>query len=158
MGRIPHEKVSEADGEVVPADHIVKGVEISKDRYVIVDSHELVPFVPLATKSIDIEQFVDPAELDPLLFDTTYFVTPAAMAAKPCALLVRALQSTDKVANLRVRDARSSVHGRVARRRRTADASTLAYHADLGTGPALARRAEASQGRCSTRPAARSSC
>jgi DNA end-binding protein Ku len=101
MGRIRYEKVSEADGEVVPAEHIVKGVEISKGRYVIVDPDELAPFVPLATKSIDVEQFVDPAQIDPVFFDTTYYVAPAAMGAKPYALLVRALQSTGKVALVR---------------------------------------------------------
>jgi DNA end-binding protein Ku len=101
MSRIRYEKVSEADGEVVPAEHIVKGVEISKGRYVIVDPDELAPFVPLATKSIDIEQFVDPAEIDPVLFDTSYYVAPAAMGAKPYELLVRALQSTGKVAIVR---------------------------------------------------------
>ena len=101
MGRIRYEKVSEADGEVVPAEHIVKGVEISKGRYVIVDPDELAPFVPLATKSIDVEQFVDPAEIDPVFFDTTYYVAPAAVGAKPYALLARALQSTGKVAIVR---------------------------------------------------------
>jgi DNA end-binding protein Ku len=101
MSRIRYEKVSDADGEVVPAEHIVKGVEISKGRYVIVDPDELAPFVPLATKSIDVEQFVDPAEIDPVFFDTTYYVAPAAMGAKPYALLVRALQSTGKAAIVR---------------------------------------------------------
>ena len=67
MGRIRYQKVSEADGEVVPAEHIVKGVEISKGRYVIVDPDELAPFVPLATKTIDVEEFVDLAEIDPVL-------------------------------------------------------------------------------------------
>ena len=55
MSRIRYQKVSEADDEVVPAEHIVKGVEISKGRYVIVDPDELAPFVPLATKSVDVE-------------------------------------------------------------------------------------------------------
>jgi DNA end-binding protein Ku len=55
----------------------------------------------LATKSIDVEQFVDPAEIDPVLFDTTYYVAPGAVGAKPYALLVRALQSTGKVAIVR---------------------------------------------------------
>jgi DNA end-binding protein Ku len=70
-------------------------------RYVIVDPEELAPFVPLATKSIDVDQFVDPAEIDPVLFDTTDYVAPAASGAKPYALLVRALQSTGKVAIVR---------------------------------------------------------
>src|SRR6478609_4292728 len=59
MGRIRYLKVSEETGEEVPAEHIVKGYEISKGRYVIVDPADLEPFVPLATKSIDIDEFVD---------------------------------------------------------------------------------------------------
>ena len=51
MGRIRYHKVSEETGEEVPSEQIVKGVEISKGRYVIVDPDELAPFVPLATKS-----------------------------------------------------------------------------------------------------------
>jgi DNA end-binding protein Ku len=101
MGRIRYEKVSEADGEPVPAEHIVKGVEISKGRYVIVDPDELAPFVALATKSIDVEQFVDPAEIDPVFFESTYYVAPAATGAKPYALLARALASTGRVAIVR---------------------------------------------------------
>ena len=51
MSRIRYVKVSEETGEEVPSEHIVKGVEVSKGRYVIVDPDELAPFVPLATKS-----------------------------------------------------------------------------------------------------------
>jgi Ku protein len=100
MGRIRYQKVSEADGEVVPAEHIVKGVEVSRGRYVLVDPEELAPFVPLATKSIDVESFVGLDEIDPVFFESTYYVAPAA-GAKPYALLVRALQSTGKVAIVR---------------------------------------------------------
>jgi DNA end-binding protein Ku len=101
MSRIRYQKVSEADDQVVPAEHIVKGVEISKGRYVIVDPDELAPFVPLATKSIDVEQFVNLAEIDPVLFESTYYVAPSATGAKPYALLAGALQSTGKVAIVR---------------------------------------------------------
>ena len=80
----------------VPAEHIVKRVEISKGRYVIVDPDELASFAPLATKTIDVEQFVERAEIDPVFFDTTYYVAPAAGGAKPYALPVRALQSTGR--------------------------------------------------------------
>ena len=78
MGRIRYQKVSEADGDVVPAEFIVKGVEISRGRYVIVDPDELAPFVPLATKSIDVDQFVELGEIDPVFFETSYYVAPAA--------------------------------------------------------------------------------
>lgn len=100
MGRIRYQKVSETDGEVVPAEHIVKGVEVSHGRYVLVDPEELAPFVPLATKSIDVESFVGLDEIDPVFFESTYYVAPAA-GAKPYALLVRALQGTGKVAIVR---------------------------------------------------------
>ena len=101
MGRIRYQKVSEADGEVVPAEHIVKGVEISKGRYVIVDPDELAPFVPLATKTIDVEEFVDLAEIDPLFFESTYYVAPAGVGTKPYALLAAALEAAGKVAIVR---------------------------------------------------------
>jgi DNA end-binding protein Ku len=67
----------------------------------IVDPDELAPFVPLATKSIDVEQFVDLSEIDPVLVESTYYVAPTTTGAKPYALLAGALQSTGKVAIVR---------------------------------------------------------
>ena len=66
MARIKYQKVSEETGEEVPSDKIVKGFEISKGHYVVIDPDELEPFVPAATKTIDIEEFVDLAEIDPV--------------------------------------------------------------------------------------------
>ena len=100
MGRIRYQKVSEETGEEVPAEHIVKGFEISKGRYVIVDPDELEPFVPLATKTIDVEEFVDLDEIDPVYFETSYYVAPH-LNPKPYALLARALESAGKVAIVR---------------------------------------------------------
>jgi DNA end-binding protein Ku len=97
MGRIRYQKVSEETGEVVEAEHIVKGVEISKGRYVLVDPDELAPFVPLNTKSVELQEFVDLNAIDPVLFETTYYVAPH-LSQKPYALLARALESTGKVA------------------------------------------------------------
>ena len=104
------EGVRATTGEVVPAEHIVKGVEISKGRYVIVDPDELAPFVPLATKTIDVEEFVDPAEIDPVLFDTHLLRRPRPRNAEA----VRAAghgrwSSTGKVGDRPVRDARPPV-------------------------------------------------
>ena len=65
MTRIRYIKVSEVSGEEVPPEQIVKGVEIAKGRYVLVDPDEFAPFVPLATKTIEVEEFVDLAEIDP---------------------------------------------------------------------------------------------
>lgn len=97
MSRIRLKKVSADTGEDVPDEHIVKGYELSKGRYVVVDPDELEPFVPAATKSIDLEEFVDLAEIDPVYFDTPYIVAPDRVP-KPYVLLARAMEESGKVA------------------------------------------------------------
>jgi len=97
MSRIKYQKVSAADGEVVPDEHIVKGYEVAKDRYVVVDPDELEPFIPVATKTIDLEEFVDLDEIDPVFFDDAYYVAPGA-DPKPYVLLARAMAEANKVA------------------------------------------------------------
>lgn len=97
MSRIKLRKVSAETGEEVPDEHIVKGYEISKGRYVVVDPDELEPFIPSATRSIDLEEFVDLAEIDPVYFDSPYIVAPDK-TPKPYALLARAMEQAGKVA------------------------------------------------------------
>jgi DNA end-binding protein Ku len=97
MSRIRLKKVSAETGEDVPDDHIVKGYELSKGRYVVVDPDELEPFIPSATKSIDLEEFVDLDEIDPVYFDTPYIVAPDK-TPKPYVLLARAMEEAGKVA------------------------------------------------------------
>jgi DNA end-binding protein Ku len=97
MSRIKLRKVSAETGEEVPDENIVKGYEISKGRYVVVDPDELEPFIPSATRSIDLEEFVDLAEIDPVYFDSPYIVAPDK-TPKPYALLARAMEQAGKVA------------------------------------------------------------
>ncbi len=97
MARIRYRKVNDETGEEVGDDHIVKGYEISKGRYVIVDPDELEPFMPAATKSIDLEEFVDLADIDPVFFDTAYHLAPDG-PPKPYVLLARAMEASGKVA------------------------------------------------------------
>lgn len=97
MSRIRLKKVSAETGEDVPDDVIVKGYELSKGRYVVVDPDELEPFIPAATKSIDLEEFVDLDEIDPVYFDTPYIVAPDK-TPKPYVLLARAMEEAGKVA------------------------------------------------------------
>ena len=97
MSRIKYKKVSANDGEEVPDEHIVKGYEVSKDRYVVVDPDDLEPFIPSATKTVDLEEFVDLADIDPVYFDTPYFVAPGTNP-KPYVLLARAMEESGKVA------------------------------------------------------------
>ncbi len=97
MARIRYRKVNAETGEEVGDDHIVKGYEISKGRYVIVDPDELEPFMPAATKSVDLEEFVDLADIDPVYFDTAYHLAPDG-PPKPYVLLARAMEASGKVA------------------------------------------------------------
>ena len=97
MSRIKLRKVSADTGEEVPDEHIVKGYEISKGRYIVVDPDELEPFIPAATKSIELQEFVDLDEIDPVYFDAAYIVAPDR-TPKPYALLARAMEAANKVA------------------------------------------------------------
>jgi len=97
MARIKLKKVSSETGEDVPDEHIVKGYEISKGRYVVVDPDDLEPFIPAATKSIDLEEFVDLDEIDPVYFDSPYIVAPDK-TPQPYVLLARAMEEAGKVA------------------------------------------------------------
>jgi DNA end-binding protein Ku len=96
-GRIHQKRVCSLDGEEVSWEHIVKGFEISKGRYVMVTRDELGAFNPRATKTIDIEDFVDLAQIDPIYYENTYYLVPDRGAAKPYALLVEAMKREHKV-------------------------------------------------------------
>ncbi len=97
MARIRYRKVNAETGEEVGDEHIVKGYEVSKGRYVVVDPEELEAFMPAATKSVDLEEFVDLADIDPVYFDTAYHLAPDG-PPKPYVLLARAMQESGKVA------------------------------------------------------------
>src|SRR5205085_4090962 len=96
-GRIRQKRVCSIDGEEVTWEHIVKGFEISKGRYVTVTREELEAFNPRANKAIEIEDFVDLAQIDPIYYESTYYLVPDRGAAKPYALLVEAMKRTHKV-------------------------------------------------------------
>jgi DNA end-binding protein Ku len=100
--RIQQKRVCPADGEEVPWEEIVKGYEISPDRYVVITPEELEALDPKKTKTIDIEEFVDLDEIDPLYYDHPYYLLPGQGAAKPYKLLVAAMQEANKVAIARV--------------------------------------------------------
>lgn len=97
MARVRYRKVNGETGEEVPEDHIVKGYEISKGRYVVIEPDDLAPLIPTATKTVDLEEFVSLDEIDPILFDTAYHVVPDGNP-KPYALLCQAMAATNKVA------------------------------------------------------------
>jgi DNA end-binding protein Ku len=95
--RIKYKKVSAADGEEVPAEAIVKGYELSSGAYVTIADDELALLDPEASRSIDIEEFVDLADIDPLFYDSAYYVAPDKATTKPYALLTQAMEESGKV-------------------------------------------------------------
>jgi DNA end-binding protein Ku len=100
--RIQQKRFCAADGEEVPYEHIVKGYEVAPDRYVVVETAELEALDPKKTRTIEIEQFVDAAEIDPILYDQPYYLAPAPGAAKAYRLMLEAMRGSGRVAIARV--------------------------------------------------------
>jgi DNA end-binding protein Ku len=96
--RIRHKRVAEADGEEVPYEDIVKGYEVSPDQYVVVTRDELEEIDPKRTRAIEIQDFVDLDDIDPIYFDHPYYLGPDKGAEKAYALLVKAMSDARKVA------------------------------------------------------------
>jgi DNA end-binding protein Ku len=96
--RIKMQRVSSKTGEEVPYERIVKGYELSPERYVLVEPDELDALDPEATHTIDIEEFVDLPDIDPLFFDSAYYLAPGKGAEKSYALLAKAMEEQGKVA------------------------------------------------------------
>jgi len=94
--RFPREP---ARAEPVPYEEIVKGYEVAPGRFVTLDREELEALAPRRTGTIDIEEFVDLVDIDPVYVEKTYYVAPAEPGAvKPYSLLQRAMDETGKVA------------------------------------------------------------
>jgi DNA end-binding protein Ku len=96
--RVRQRRVSEATGDEVPYENIVKGYELSPGQYVVVEAEELETLAPKATRAIEIEDFVDLTDIDPLFFENPYYLVPDKAAAKPYRLLVAAMEELQKVA------------------------------------------------------------
>ena len=96
--RIKHRRVAEGTDEEVPYDKIIKAYEITKDRYVPLSKDELASLDPKKTRAIEVQDFVDIAEIDPIYFDSPYYLGPADGAEKAYSLLAQALERSGKVA------------------------------------------------------------
>ena len=96
--RIAQKRVDSHTGEEVPYEEIVKGYEIAPDRYVIVEPGELESIEPKKTRMVEIEDFVDLDEIDPIYYDHPYYLVPDKGAEKAYRLLLDAMRETGKVA------------------------------------------------------------
>ena len=97
MGRIRYKRVCSIDSEEVEFEHIVKGYEVEKDRYVIITDEDLDAVPVESSRAIDIQQFVELDEIDPMLFKKSYYLVPDETGAKAYALLRKALAEESKV-------------------------------------------------------------
>jgi len=100
--RIKQKRVSVATGEEVPYEDLVKAYEIAPESYVTITPEELDALDPKATKTIDIEDFVDLDQIDPVYYERPYYLVPDKGGQKAYALLRNAMRETNKVGIARV--------------------------------------------------------
>jgi DNA end-binding protein Ku len=96
--RIRHRRVAEGTDEEVPYEKIVKAFEISPDRYVPLSKEEMASLDPKKTRAIEVQDFVEISEIDPIYFDSPYYLGPADGAEKAYSLLAQAMERSGKVA------------------------------------------------------------
>ena len=100
--RVAQKRVDSATGDEVNYEDIVKGYELTKDRYVVITPDELETLDPEKSRTIDIEDFVDLADIDPVYYDHPYYLVPDKGATKAYGLLLNAMEQSGKVAVARV--------------------------------------------------------
>jgi DNA end-binding protein Ku len=100
--RIQQKRVNPRTGEEVAYEKLVKGYEVGPDRYVVITPEELDSLEPEKSRSIDIEDFVQLEEIDPIFYDHPYYLVPGTGASKAYQLLLDAMQEAGKVAIARV--------------------------------------------------------
>jgi DNA end-binding protein Ku len=100
--RIAQKRVDPQTGDEVAYEDIVKGFELAPDRYVVIEPAELDTLQPKKTKTIEIEDFVELSQIDPIYYDHPYYLAPGPGGAKPYRLLLEAMAETEKVAIARV--------------------------------------------------------
>ncbi len=100
--RIQLKRFCSAEEKEVPYEHIVKGYELSKGRYVTITSEELEAADPRGARTIEIEDFVEIGEIDPIYYDQTYYLAPDRGAGKAYGLLLEAMRTSGKVGIARV--------------------------------------------------------
>ena len=100
--RVKQKRVNAHTGEEVPYDEIVKGYEIMKDTYVVVTDDEIAGLAPKASRTIDIVEFVEEDEIDPVFYQSAYYLVPDELARKSYALLTEAMEQDGRVALARM--------------------------------------------------------
>ncbi len=148
LAPVKQKRVCSVEQKEIPYDEIVRGFEVSKGEFVTVDPEELEALEPEQSHSIDIEDFVTLDDVDPIYFETAYYVTPDKSAAKPYSLLVAAMEESGKAAIARF-VMRTKQHLVILRPMGNAIALSTLYYADevmaLEDLPAVPKKASVSK-------------
>src|SRR5271155_1189851 len=98
LSRLKQQYVCLADGKVVERSDIVKGYEYRKDEYVVIEPEEIKKIEPKTAKTMEILEFVKTSEVDPVYFESSYYMVPEEAGRRPYALLTKALEESEYVA------------------------------------------------------------
>src|SRR5512146_1756452 len=96
--RVKQQLTCSADGKVLDRDEIVKGYEYRKGEYVIIEPDEIKKIEPKTAKAMEILEFVKEEDVDPVYFESSYYLAPEEAGRKPYALLARAMQDSGYLA------------------------------------------------------------
>ena len=125
----PPYTIQEAGETSVPAGEVVKGFEFERDRYITVSAAELESLAPERSRTIDIEQFVGAADVDPIYFDTSYYLVPDLANVRSFAVLLEGMRETGRL-GLGWIVLRRKRHLAALRERGSLMVLTTMYHAD----------------------------
>src|SRR5271169_7037802 len=98
LSRLKQQYVCLADGKVVDRSEIVKGYEYRKDEYVVIEPEEIKKIEPKTAKTMEILEFVKTSEVDPVFFESSYYMVPDEAGRRPYALLTKAMEESEYVA------------------------------------------------------------
>jgi DNA end-binding protein Ku len=98
LQRVKQQYYCPADNRVVERSEIVKGFEYRKDEYVVIDPEEIKKIEPKTAKTMEILEFVKAGEVDPVYFESSYYLIPEEAGRRPYALLTKALEESEYVA------------------------------------------------------------
>jgi DNA end-binding protein Ku len=102
LARVKQQLICSADGKVIERSDTVKGYEYRKDEYVVIEPDEIKKIEPKTAKTMEILEFVKASDVDPLYFESSYFMVPEEAGRRPYALLTKALEESEYVAIAKV--------------------------------------------------------
>jgi DNA end-binding protein Ku len=98
LSRVKQQLYCPVDNRVIGRDEIVKGYEYRKDEYVVVEPDEIKKIEPKTAKTMEILEFVKSSDVDPVYFESSYYMMPEEAGRRPYALLSKALEESEYVA------------------------------------------------------------